>query len=663
MSRKTRHESLGEAESKWEPQKWDPTRSVQNPEETLSSTRNHKGTIHTVSVPVKIQRQWLAELTRLEDPHTVTSALDSLRTLSTPTKMPLERLTPFLTQFSPRRDHQFHRPYTRRACVNVFQHICEDRGPELSRHVKRLSNCICEYCEDEDAGVRRSCVLAYQSLVVNVIGKLGPDAQHLSLQQCIEPPKNLLQRSHNPHAQDGASMCLAMILDCADGMRGAENCSSRLLPVLVKRLKRSNSSAKASVLNALSACVCRSGDRFATHAVAIVTAVLLDVQASSDRCGGWQGKKCAIDIITQIGESIPLPVELLQDINESLDKNRFDKVPAIRNCVKDAMAVYQKALNEAIEDSKEKATVIKLPGEEGLGENMKTPTTKNKTSPRFEDRDAPNSSQPGVAVGYANSSRKNKVLSSSAEQSFSTIPDSSSSAAKTFSQDRDVNRSSKSKEHYLKDALRSFAQQQKSLRKDFDMFREETKLHFTALQRQVNMLERSMGEVMAYTKQLDNGPHEKKQLRYTLEKRSSSSKMMNSYRSEEETVRFSREGKTQLDVGTKSRRSRAGEAQESFEQALNTPDDRQFIQLVGAVDVRNLSTLALTTQKRVLLKMLQSMEKKQFIGQYLPWFEEAVRIGIQQKVFSGPGVYQRTTDLLENLKERRLLNKFKMRAL
>ena len=123
MSRKTRHESLGEAESKWEPQKWDPTRSVQNPEETLSSTRNHKRTIHTVSVPVKIQRQWLAELTRLEDPHTVTSALDSLRTLSTPTKMPLERLTPFLTQFSPRRDHQFHRPYTRRACVNVFQHI------------------------------------------------------------------------------------------------------------------------------------------------------------------------------------------------------------------------------------------------------------------------------------------------------------------------------------------------------------------------------------------------------------------------------------------------------------------------------------------------------------------------------------------------------------
>ena len=116
-----------------------------------------------------------------------------------------------------------------------------------------------------------------------------------------------------------------------------------------------------------------------------------------------------------------------------------------------------------------------------------------------------------------------------------------------------------------------------------------------------------------------------------------------------------------MSLPRKNRSSKPGEAQELFEEALNSSDDKYFIHLVGTIGIECLKSLALSTQKRVLVKMLQSMEKKQFIGQYLPWFEEIVRLDIQHKVFTGPGIYQRVIDLLGNLNERKLLNRFQAR--
>ena len=56
--------------------------------------------------------------------------------------------------------------------------------------------------------------------------------------------------------------------------------------------------------------------------------------------------------------------------------------------------------------------------------------------------------------------------------------------------------------------------------------------------------------------------------------------------------------------------------------------------------------------------MLEAMEKKKFIPQYIPWFEQAVNLNIHNKVFVGPGVYQRVVTLLTKLHEKKLLKSF-----
>ena len=62
-----------------------------------------------------------------------------------------------------------------------------------------------------------------------------------------------------------------------------------------------------------------------------------DIGNATDATGGWQGKKCAIDILTQVGEATPLPLVVIEDVLTILEKLRFDKVPAVRDCVKDSL--------------------------------------------------------------------------------------------------------------------------------------------------------------------------------------------------------------------------------------------------------------------------------------------------------------------------------------
>ena len=664
MSRLSRSRTAGrksqasDDETDWEPMPWDPNRTVQNPEEVEGTRRVERGKdktggVFTVSVPIKVQRQWLSELSRLEDAHTISSALEALRKLSMADKMPLERVTPFVVQFTQSRDHQVHKPYTRRACVSVYQNLCEDRGEELGNHVKRLASCIGEYCGDDDAGVRRTCVLAYQALVERVVSRLGKKRQPAALNESLEPLKEILRTSHNPCAQDGAAMCLAMILDSAEAVAGAEDCAVRMLPPLLKRLRRTKPMAKASVLNALSACVCRSGDRFVRYAVDIATAILAEIMGTSDSCGGWQGKKCAIDIITQIGESTPLPLHLIEDINDALDKNRFDKVPAVRDCVKDSMSVYQKAANMAIAKEKKASTVIHLPGEEGLKDSEEDALAGQKTA-NIGDQSAPPTDidNPSTLLRHASASNRGgkkmmvdsyngplkKEVQKKSDQSDQVPPPSPTRSGGS----------------YNKDSMRQFSVQHKQLRRDFELFREETKGNLVGLQRQVNGMERTMREMLNAIEQLNRSSALTASSRSGTHKATFTAYNAATGRGEPGTHGY-------LHTTNRAKmESRPGRTEEVFEDALGAYDEKEFVRFIGKFGAGYLSKLALSTQKQVLSKMVDAMEKKLFIGQYVPWIEEAVRLGIHRRIFAGPGMFQRVVDLLSALKETKLLKRFKL---
>ena len=181
--------------SKWEPDAISaPSKRMQNtilnPEEEMNvvsnnNTNSKKKVLVTVSVPIKIQRLWLAELSRLDDSHTIKSALQALKRLSSPDKMPVERIASFVALFAANHDHKVHRPFTRRACVQVFTNLCTDRTSELERYVGRIANSICGYCGDDDPGVRRSCAVGFEALVTEVISTLNGTNQSQALDSAI----------------------------------------------------------------------------------------------------------------------------------------------------------------------------------------------------------------------------------------------------------------------------------------------------------------------------------------------------------------------------------------------------------------------------------------------------------------------------------------------
>ena len=62
--------------------------------------------------------------------------------------------------------------------------------------------------------------------------------------------------------------------------------------------------------------------------------------------------------MTQVGEATPLPLVVIEDVLTILEKLRFDKVPAVRDCVKDSLAVYDSALRIASKGQRERETKI-----------------------------------------------------------------------------------------------------------------------------------------------------------------------------------------------------------------------------------------------------------------------------------------------------------------
>ena len=642
--------------SKWEPDAISaPSKRMQNtilnPEEEMNvvsnnNTNSKKKVLVTVSVPIKIQRLWLAELSRLDDSHTIKSALQALKRLSSPDKMPVERIASFVALFAANHDHKVHRPFTRRACVQVFTNLCTDRTSELERYVGRIANSICGYCGDDDPGVRRSCAVGFEALVTEVISTLNGTNQSQALDSAIVPIKELLKTSHNPRVQDGGAMCLAHVLDACEGMVNSEKLAAKLIPTLLKRLRRTKPMAKASMLNAISACVCRSSDLFARYAVDIVTALLNDIRNATESTGGWQGKKCAVDILTQIGEAVPLSLHLIEDIRDALENLRFDKVPAVRDCVKDSLAVYDNASRIASQKEKDKKTKLRKPGEDD-GSSSKNESTKEQEEesymPRKETINSNNKQQ--TMKNSRNKYNKSTVIEKRmVGERRKKIPDDTfegkmdnngSGGDQSVPNDDDKSKKQKGNDPAM-NAIKQFSLQNRQLRRDFDYFREETQNHLTSIQRQVNSMETMLRKLTATVEGIN-------------------AHGMNPHTTVQKTIYRTYNNKNQ---SNNSMRSRPGRTEEVFEEALSNYEENEFVRFAGKFGVKSLSKLSLATQKKTLLRMLEAMENKKFIGQYIPWFEQTVNLNIHHKVFVGPGVYHRVVALLSKLHETKLLKSF-----
>ena len=631
--------------SKWEP---DPIstppsamqNTVLNPEETSKADGGNSvskfskaKTVVTVSVPTKIRHLWLAELGRLDDSHTVKSALETLQNLSSAKKMPAERIAPFVALFAANHDHKVHRPFTRRACVQVITNLCVDRGPVLGRHIIRIANAICGYCGDDDPGVRRACAFAFDVLVKEVIFNLASEMQPKALEAAISPIKNLIKTSHNPRVQDGSAMCLANLLDACENMTDADKISSKLIPVLLKRLRRTKPTAKASVLNAISATVCRSSDLFVQYALDIVTALLNDIGNATDSTGGWQGKKCAIDILTQVGEATPLPLVVIEDVLTILEKLRFDKVPAVRDCVKDSLAVYDSALRIASKGKRERETKI---GNKNA-ENMHNRKNESLKEIDYMENEKVNNSNNRKFNNNRGVEKRMVGKNATDEAKQNNVPEESHNILLAKQAYRDSATTKANDESA--NALKRFSLQHKQLRRDFDMFREETRSHLTSIQRQVNSMETTLARLAASVDEI--APHASqgtKKIQKTI------------YRSYKTNYDQKLSVRDVLEV-------RPGRTEEVFEEALSNYEEREFVRFVGKFGVDSLTKLSLTTQKKTLIKMLEAMEEKKFIGQYMPWLEQTVNLGIQHQVFAGPGIYHRFVALLKKLHETKLLKR------
>ena len=624
--------------SKWEPDPIStPSATIQNavlnPEETSVSKFSKPKTVVTVSVPTKIRHLWLAELSRLDDSHTVKSALQTLQQLSSAKKMPAERIAPFIALFAANHDHKVHRPFTRRACVQVITNLCMDRGSVLERHILRIANAICGYCGDDDPGVRRACAFAFDVLVKEVIAKLAGSTQPQALEAAISPVKKLIKTSHNPRVQDGAAMCLANLLDACEDMEDAEKISSKLIPILLKRLRRTKPTAKASVLNAISATVCRSSDLFVQYALDIVTALLHDIGNATDSTGGWQGKKCAIDILTQVGEATPLPLVVIEDVLTILEKLRFDKVPVVRDCVKDSLAVYDSALRIASKGQRERETKIGNKNAEindnGQNELLKgVDYVENKKAINSNNRNFKKNRRVEkrmVGENTLDRAKQNNMVEES--QNMLSAKEGDEESIKVKANDESAN------------IVKRFSLQQKQLRRDFDFFREETRSHLTSIQKQVNSMETMLARLAASVNQITpQGLAKNNKIQKTI------------YRSYKTNYGQKFSGSDVLEV-------RPGRTEEVFEEALSNYEEREFVRFVGKFGVESLTKLSLATQKKTMLRMLEAMEEKKFVGQYIPWLEQTVNLGIQHQVFAGPGIYHRFVELLKKLHETKLLKR------
>ena len=294
---------------------------------------------------------------------------------------------------------------------------------------------------------------------------------------------------------------------------------------------------------------------------------------------GWQGKKCAVDILTQIGEAVPLSLHLIEDVRDALENLRFDKVPAVRDCVKDSLAVYDNASRIASQKEKDKKTKLRKPGEDD-GSSSKNESTKEQEEesymPRKETINSNNKQQ--TMKNSRNKYNKSTVIEKRmVGERRKKIPDDTfegkmdnngSGGDQSVPNDEDKSKKQKGNDPAM-NAIKQFSLQNRQLRRDFDYFREETQNHLTSIQRQVNSMETMLRKLTATVEGIN-------------------AHGMNPHTTVQKTIYRTYNNKNQ---SNNSMRSRPGRTEEVFEEALSNYEENEFVRFVGKFGVKSLSKL------------------------------------------------------------------------
>ena len=207
---------------------------------------------HPIVEPLT-QSKWLAQLKRLDDPHTVELALQYIQKYII-SKLTQPQIPSFLACFSQSTDHDTRRKCSRVGCLRVFEAMCITvRKDILTKHAGRVASAVCLYASDPDESVRTSCSTVVQRLV-----------QHTSasLDSVVAPFLSLLRSSHRWQAQVGACQCLAEAVQVAKNkvdkdsidMKVLDATSRKLLNTTRSLLKKMQPLAKAAVYRVLLIC-------------------------------------------------------------------------------------------------------------------------------------------------------------------------------------------------------------------------------------------------------------------------------------------------------------------------------------------------------------------------------------------------------------------------
>ena len=332
---------------------------------------------HPIVLPTT-QSKWLAQLKRLDDPHTNELALQYIRKHII-TNLTQPQIPSFLACFSQSTDHDTRRQCSRTGCLRVFQALCATVLKEdVTKHASRIASAICLYASDPDEAVRSACSRAVQQLV-----------QHTSasLDAAVAPFLALLRSSHRWQAQEGACQCMIQAVETAKNnehkdsvdLRVLNNTTRKLLNSTRNLLKKLQPRAKPSAYEVLVACAktlstaiekggnggVRNGNnnnnnnnnnnsnnnKGASNSSSfrcgpLIRTICDDIALSDASSNGpsWQSRRCAalaLGEIILLGKHACLEQEDVEEARTTLENMLFDKVPGVRASVQAVLSLRQ----------------------------------------------------------------------------------------------------------------------------------------------------------------------------------------------------------------------------------------------------------------------------------------------------------------------------------
>ena len=333
--------------------------SPRQPRKHLNSNlANH----HPIVQPL-VQSTWLAQLKRLDDPHTLDLALKYIRKYII-SKLEQPQIPSFLACFSQSTDHKSRRQCSRIGCLLVFQGLCELLSATIvTKHAQRISSAMCLYVSDPDQAVRNACCTAVEQLVNNTSA---------SLDAIVAPFLSLLRSSHRWQAQDGACQCLVKCIDTLKNntttttgndpveLQILQATARKLLNVTRSLVKKIHPSAKSSLYLVLLSCAqtlasvnvvgpqssstfkCGPLIRTICDDIAISnssstrTTDLSNTVGSGSQGSVWQSRRSAaltLGEIVLLGKYTHIDEDEIETVRCTLEEMMFDKVPGVRASV------------------------------------------------------------------------------------------------------------------------------------------------------------------------------------------------------------------------------------------------------------------------------------------------------------------------------------------